>query len=782
MQNAKNSLSFGRNSSKCLGMTAQRTILHATIELADLGLADLDAEGRFVAVNPGFLSMLGMREADLLGQHWRVTVHPDDHGRAHDAYEHARANGRGYVEIRALRTDSPIIYQAITITGVNGERGVFTGYHCVRLDISCYERHQDALMLAVEPATNGLLMLNSVWEIQSANRAVEKLFGFTRNELIGCPVETLLPECFRARHQPYRGAFKSSESMLNISEPVKTVAGRDLCGLRKDGVEIPLQVYLNRIETDTGELILCTVIDIAQRVRYEQQLELAKQAAEAANRAKSDFLARMSQEIRTPMNLITGMNALLLESPLNDKQRQHVEISYRNVRRLLRLINGILDLSKMEAGKLTLEAVPFNLNEVLTECAAATASAIEQKGLRFEMSIDPDAWRYWIGDAERLQQVLLSLIGNSVKFTAQGKIEVRVRPEYRGQGEKGLRFEVTDTGCGVTPDKTSIIFEAFQQAEGAMNRPYEGTGLGLAITRTLVQMMSGRIWVEEKPEPGAKFVFTAFFPPGTEEAVRDEIAAATSAKVVQMVEAGTRVLVVEDNPESLILMRVYLKSLPLSLDFAANGVEALEKRQQGDYDLVLMDIQMPIMNGYAATREIRAWEKAHRLPRVPIMALTAHALSGWGAESVEAGCDGHMTKPVKRNELVEAIVRLAKRPASGVEAIADPIVARRPAFLANRWLDLSKMQDALAARDFATIQAIGHNCKGTGTGYGFPEISNLGSAIERGARALDAVGLAGSIRQFERCILAASADRLMASRPAQELRSPNVPACCPVPR
>jgi len=463
----------------------------------------------------------------------------------------------------------------------------------------------------------------------------------------------------------------------------------------------------------------------------------------------------MSHEIRTPMNLISGMNALLLESPLNEKQRQHVEISYRNVRRLLRLINGILDLSKVEAGKLTLEARPFDLQEAVEECASTISSAIEQKGLQFEMSIDADVWRYWIGDVERLQQVLLNLIGNSIKFTTHGKIEVRVRSERGERGEKGLRFEVTDTGCGVPADKTAIIFEAFQQAEGSMDRPYEGTGLGLAIARTLVEMMGGKIWVETKSGPGSQFVFTAFFPPGTEDTLRDRRLGTASCEVVRSVEAGTRVLLVEDNAENMILLRAYLENISLALDFASNGLEALEKRQHGSYDLVLMDIQMPVMDGYTATREIRAWERDRGVPRVPIVALTAHALSGASAESMEAGCDGHITKPVERNDLIAAIAKFAKRPIRQSAAVPEPIAARRPAFLANRWLDLAKMRDALAARDFAAIQTIGHNCKGIGTGYGFPDISQLGAAIEKGAKALDADELKESIREFECHIQAA---------------------------
>jgi PAS domain S-box-containing protein len=742
-----------------------------------LGLADLDAHGRYVNVSRSFVAMIGIPEVDLLGQSWRVTVHPDDHARAQEAYDLARTQGRGFVEIRVSRADSPVVHQAITVTGAHDEKGRFTGYRCVRLDISNYKKNQEALLLAVESATSGLLMLNASGEIQSANRAVETLFGYSRAELFGHPVEMLLPERYRQRHLGYRDTFNQDKNM-------KAMAGRDLWGLRKDGVEIPLQVYLNRIETGGGELILCTIIDIAERVQYQHQLELAKQAAEAANRAKSDFLARMSHEIRTPMNLIMGMSALLLDSPLNDEQRQHVEISYRNVRRLLRLINGILDLSKVEAGKLTLAAFPFDLHAVLNECSATMAAIMEQKGLQFGISIDLDVWRYWIGDAERLQQVLLNLIGNSVKFTAQGKIEVRVHSDRSEQDEKGLRFEVLDTGCGITPDKAGIIFDAFQQAEGAMDRRYEGTGLGLAIAKTIVEMMTGRIWVDKKPDPGSKFVFTAFFPPATENATRDHLEKAASTRTAHQVAPGTRVLVAEDNPENVILLRAYLAGLPLSLHFAANGVEALEKRKHGSYDVVLMDVQMPVMDGYTASREIRAWEKAQGLPRVPIVALTAHALIGAAGESAEAGCDGHLTKPVERNELIEAIMKFGKRPAPAVAAAPDPMAAHRPAFLTNRERDLRNMRDALVAKDFATIQAIGHNCKGTGAGYGFPDIGIAGSAIEKAARALDSEGLREALGRFEQCILTASADpKLSGGRPPSpppQTGRPGLQGGCPM--
>ena len=274
-----------------------------------------------------------------------------------------------------------------------------------------------------------------------------------------------------------------------------------------------------------------------------------------------------------------------------------------------------------------------------------------------------------------------------------------------------------------------------------MNRPYEGTGLGLSIAKTLVGMMSGEIFVERKAESGAKFVFTVFFTLGTKEEVSAAIPGLVSgSRPAPAVAPGTRVLLVEDNRENVVLMRAYLEGLSLLLHFASNGEEAVEKRKKSDYDLMLMDIQMPVMDGLTATRAIRDWEKKEGLERVPIVALTAHALSGAAAASMEAGCDGHLTKPVDRNQLLETIGTFAKKTsAAAPAAIAAPIAALRPAFLNNRRDDLAKMREAVAKRNFSAIQILGHNCKGIGSGYGFPEFSTVGANVECAARALDAV-------------------------------------------
>jgi PAS domain S-box-containing protein len=721
--------------------------VRGVIANAVVGVAYLTAEGRFMTLNSVYAEALGWSAEELLGQNWRATVYAGDRERVAEAHAKVQSTGRVSVEFRGQRKDGSLAYQALTLTGTVTSGGA-TGFHHLRFGITKYQIHQEALSLAVESSPNGLLMLNDRGEIQTANAAVEKLFGYTRQELLGHPVEILLPQRLRQRHVAHRREFAEKDS-------TGAMAGRDLVGLRKDGEEIPLQVHVNTIEAPTGKLILATVVDIAERKLYQEQMEMAKHAAESANQAKSDFLARMSHEIRTPMNLIMGMNALLLDSVLDAKQRKHVEISYRNVRRLLRLINGILDLSKVEAGKLTLDMVPFSLQEALEESSATLAAAIEDKGLRLSWHVDPSLWPYRMGDPERLQQVLLNLLGNAVKFTAAGSIHVKVTPAESQPFKDSVRFEVSDTGCGIPRDKQELIFDAFQQVEGSMSRTYEGTGLGLSIAKTLVEMMGGKIWVEPKEGPGTTFVFTVALPRATRNSVMKRGEESNRATKSRHLKTGTRLLIVEDNEENLFLLQSYLEGQPVTIETAANGLEGVNKRKQGHFDLILMDIQMPVMDGHTATREIRKWEAATGTSAARIVALTAHALTGAAAQCKEAGCDGYLTKPVQRRDLLQTIARFAANHESIGEkteykpAIPSGILALRPNYLANRRKDLGTMREALEREDFAVIQRIAHDCKGTGIGYGFPEVTALGKSLEQAAIQRDRSEVADQLGDLE---------------------------------
>jgi CheY-like chemotaxis protein/HPt (histidine-containing phosphotransfer) domain-containing protein len=493
--------------------------------------------------------------------------------------------------------------------------------------------------------------------------------------------------------------------------------------------------------------------DVKELNRAIEEAREARDRAESSNRAKSDFLARMSHEIRTPMNLILGMNALLLEDNLDARQRKHVEISHRNARHLLRLINTILDLSKVEAGQLALETAPFDLNEVLEESVATMADAVERKGVRLSLNAARGIWPYRVGDAERLHQVLLNLLGNAIKFTAEGSIDLSVRPEESAADGDSVRFEVSDTGCGIPKGQEELIFQAFQRAEGAIGRTYEGTGLGLSIAKNLVEMMGGTIWVEHREGPGATVVFTASLPRATQNAVTSRLEKSRSVTNTRGLRPGTRILIAEDNEENLFLLHSYLEGQAAILDNAANGVEAVQKSEQNRYDVILMDTQMPVMDGLAATRAIRSREQKQHSARVPIVAVTAHALSGAAAECHEAGCDGYLSKPVQRGDLVQTIARFASSGETRIKPSGHPgIRDLRPRYLANRGNDIKALREALQRSDFDFIKRIAHDCKGTGNGYGFPEISDVGKALEQAAIARDATEVAARVAELDEIV------------------------------
>ena len=513
--------------------------------------------------------------------------------------------------------------------------------------------------------------------------------------------------------------------------------------------------------TALEDLAALVVSELDHR-RNHIALKQTQQQAEKATRVKSEFLATMSHEIRTPMNLILGMHSLLLESRLTAKQRKNLEISHRNVRRLLRLINGILDLSKVESGKLILEAIPFSLNEVLEDTVANVAAAVDRKGLRLSLQIEPGVHPYRTGDPERLQQVLLNLLGNAVKFTPSGSIHVRVKSAAgdAGDGTENRDFiqvEVADTGCGIPKEKEELLFQRFQQLDSAMNRTHEGSGLGLSIAKSLVEMMEGKIWLAKTASPstalgttlGTTFVFTVRLPQTSGDQLSAPIHTGKPGQVRKL-KAGLRLLIVEDNEENLFLLQSYLTGQNVRIDTAANGMEAMAQRRATSFDLILMDIQMPLMDGHAATREIRVWERHHGQPRVPIVALTAHALSDAAAQCFAAGCDGYLSKPVERRDLLDHIGRFtdSAEPVAAAPPKVSGIAALRPRYLANRRNDIQNMRQALQKGDFDGIGRIAHDCKGTGTGYGFPEITALGKALEAAAKENDPAEVAARLEEF----------------------------------
>ncbi len=529
-----------------------------------------------------------------------------------------------------------------------------------------------------------------------------------------------------------------------------------------------------------GEFIrsMAVLIDVTERKQASLALARAKEAAETANMAKSEFLANMSHEIRTPMNVILGMNRLALESAVSSGQRHYLEAAQQSAESLLYLINDILDYSKIEAGQINLEERPFDLDGLLKEIVETFSVKTREKGLKLSYHLPSDLHTFLVGDENRLRQIILNLVGNAVKFTESGEISIAVEESVGDEDEILLRFRIKDTGIGMPPEVQAHIFDQFTQADGSISRKFGGTGLGLAICNALTELLGGRIWVESEPWMGSAFYFTVRYSKCDPDLVQRKSPDASEKVNLSPLD----ILLVEDNQLNRDLAWLVLEKEGHSVNCAENGVEAMEKLASARYDVILMDVQMPELDGIETTMLIRDCESNADIPpgdrqelltsvrnkikgtRTPIIAMTAHAMSGDRGKCIEAGMDDYVTKPFKPEEVIKVIARAAGRRllAHGetdstperkrgkirtkplnIEKIRkhlvdmygitnDQVNALQEGAQKSLMEDFANAEEAISRGDMDSLTLAAHSIKGVLKNLGLTSLAELAWRIERG--------------------------------------------------
>jgi PAS domain S-box-containing protein len=624
--------------------------------VSDYALLMLDPKGNVVSWNSGAERIKGYKADEILGRHFSCFYLPEAIAKGHPDAELRIATevGRYAEEGWRLRKDGSHFLAEVVITAIRNANGGLAGFAKVTRDITERKRSSDSLhdseerfRLFVDAVSDyALLMLDPSGNVVSWNSGAERIKGYKAEEILGRHFSCFyLPEAIAKGHP---------DAELRIATEVGRYA-EEGWRLRKDGSRFLAEVVITAIRNANGELAGFAKVtrDITERENIDQQNKKAKEAAESADRAKGNFLANMSHEIRTPMNGVIGLTGLMLSGDLNPQQREFAQTIRASGETLLAIINDILDFSKVEAGKLLIELLDFDLIETVENSLDLLAETAYEKGIELACEIAPNVHVSLRGDPGRLRQILINLIGNAVKFTANGEVSVRVSMESQTETHATMRFDIEDTDIGISPEEQTTLFKPFSQADSSTTRKYGGTGLGLAIAKHLVSLMGGRMEMESRLPKGSKFWFTV--------QLEKLITPAKPRDIHKLCDLRT--LIVDDNATNRQILLQQLLAWKMRPDCAIGGEEALKMMQAAasegrPYGLALLDFQMPEMDGLELARAIKS-DPVTAVTRLVMLTSRGQILSPH--ELQEFGIDACVIKPAKQSRLFDCITNAVNR-------------------------------------------------------------------------------------------------------------------------